>query len=148
MSSTVARRNCSRSFSLLTCRVSSETLAPGPSSTGIPRRFTPAVHASAIANRAGPGGGGGLQLGQQRAPKIEIGLTALEFEETLVSAPVLAGVFIFYCFDELSDYLGRFGEASGKFEPVLQLAYFLIQLHQPQLLEARLQDRRKRIGHG
>src|SRR5260370_41536144 len=123
-------------------------LGPGPSSPGIPRWFTPAVYAGAIANRAGPRGCGGLQLGKQGAPQIEIGLTALEFEETLVSAPVLARVFVFYRFEELSEHLGRFGKASGKFEPVFQFAYFLIQLHQPQLLEARLQDRRKSLGHG
>jgi len=105
-------------------------LAPGPGRRGIARRFTPAVDASAIANRAGPRGCGGLQLGKQRAPQIEIGLTAFEFEETLVSAAVPARIFIFHRFDELSDHLRRFGKAGRKFEPVFQITEFLIQLEQ------------------
>ncbi len=54
-------------------------LAPSPGSRGIARRLTLAVYASAIANRAGPRGCGGFQLGNQCAPEIEISLTALEF---------------------------------------------------------------------
>src|SRR5260370_16126861 len=104
-------------------------LGPGPSSPGIPRWFTPAVYAGAIANRAGPRGCGGLQLGKQGAPQIEIGLTALEFEETLVSAPVLARGFVFYPIEELSDHLGRFGKANCKVEAEFQITDLLIEFY-------------------
>src|SRR4029077_17825570 len=71
-------------------------LAPNPSRGGIAGRLTAAVHAGAIANGGGPGRRGALELREQGAAKIEIGLAALEFQETLVGVAVIVRILVLH----------------------------------------------------
>ncbi len=123
-------------------------LAPSPGSRWIAGRLTAAMGAGAIANGGGPGGRSAFELGEQGATEIEIGLTALEFQEAFVGVAVVIGILVLHGAEEPGNDFRGFGQARSKLETVFEVADFLFELEQLQLLVAGVQDGKERLIDG
>src|SRR5437899_582931 len=123
-------------------------LAPNPGCRRIARRFAAAVHAGAISNGRCPGGRGALQFGEQRPAEIQIGLTALQFQQALVGVAVRVAIFSLDGLEQMADHFRSFGGARGKFEAAFQFADFFFELEQLQFIETRVEDGEKGVGDG
>src|SRR5258708_33476924 len=123
-------------------------LAPDPRGGRIAWRFAAAVNSGAVADGAGPRRSCALQLSQQHAPQVQVGLAALELQKTIVSIAIIAGILVTHGSKEFGCGFRRLSKPRGELQAAFEVAVFSFELEQSQFLETRVKDREKRMGDG
>src|SRR6266849_5542750 len=99
------------------------------------------MNSSAIADGSGPRRSSAFQLSQQRAPQVQVGLAALEFQKTSVSIAKIAGILVTHGSKEFGCGFLRLSKPRGEFQAAFQVAACSSQLAQSTLFQARAKAR-------